>query len=95
MPPAANPPGLRPDSQELVPCQTISPTLNPAHAILGQVHCRLRRGHSAENLALLNRIGLTLLKADQTVKAGIACKRKTAGWDNNYLIQLLLNTPSI
>ena len=38
MPPAANPPGLRPDSQEPVPCQTISPTLNPAHAILGQVH---------------------------------------------------------
>ena len=37
MPPAANPPGLRPDSQEPVPCQTISPTLNPAHAILGQV----------------------------------------------------------
>ena len=57
--------------------------------------CRLRTGHSAENLALINRIGLTLLKADQTVKAGIACKRKTAGWDNNYLIQLLLNTPYI
>ena len=34
---AANPPGLRPDSLEPVPCQTISPTLNPAHAILGQV----------------------------------------------------------
>lgn len=57
--------------------------------------CRLHSGHSAENLALINRISLSLLKADQTVKAGIACKRKTAGWDDNYLIQLLLNTPSI
>ena len=43
MPPAANPPGLRPDSQEPVPCQTISPTLNPAHAILGQVHTAITK----------------------------------------------------
>ena len=57
--------------------------------------CRLRTGHSPENLALLNRIAVSLLKADKTVKAGIACKRKTAGWDDNYLIQLLLNTSSI
>ena len=57
--------------------------------------CRLRRGHSAENLAFFNRMAVSLLKADQTVKAGIACKRKTAGWDDDYLIQLLLNTPSI
>lgn len=57
--------------------------------------CRLRTGHAAENLALLNRISVSLLKADQTVKAGIACKRKTAGWDDHYLIHLLLNTTSI
>ena len=57
--------------------------------------CRLRTGHAAENLALLNRISISLLKADQTVKAGIACKRKTAGWDDHYLIKLLLNTTSI
>jgi predicted transposase YbfD/YdcC len=56
--------------------------------------CRLRTGHAAENLALLNRIAISLLKADQTVKAGIACKRKTAGWDDHYLIHLLLNTTS-
>ncbi len=57
--------------------------------------CRLRTGNSPENLALLNRIAVSLLKADKTVKAGIACKRKTAGWDDNYLIQLLLNTSFI
>ena len=57
--------------------------------------CRLRTGHAAENLALLNRISISLLKADQTVKAGIASKRKTAGWDDHYLIKLLLNTTSI
>lgn len=54
--------------------------------------CRLRTGHAAENLALLNRIALSLLKADQTVKAGIACKRKTAGWDDHYLLHLLFNS---
>ena len=57
--------------------------------------CRLRTGHAAENLALLNRIALSLLKADQTVKAGIACKRKTAGWDDQYLLQLLINSNTI
>ena len=57
--------------------------------------CRLRTGHAAENLALINRIALSLLKADKTVKAGIACKRKTAGWDDNYLVHLLLNSTAI
>ena len=56
--------------------------------------CRLRTGHAAENLTLLKRIAVSLLKADQTVKAGIAGKRRTAGWDDHYLIHLLLNTIS-
>ena len=57
--------------------------------------CRLRTGHPAENLALLNRLSVSLLKADQTVKAGIACKRKTAGRVDHYLIPLLLKSTSI
>lgn len=45
-----------------------------------------------ENLALLNRLAVSLLRQDKTVKAGVKCKRKTAGWDDNYLLHLLFDS---
>jgi predicted transposase YbfD/YdcC len=50
---------------------------------------RSRIGHSAENLALVRRIALNLLKQEKTHKNGISCRRKTAGWDNQYLLKVL------
>jgi predicted transposase YbfD/YdcC len=52
---------------------------------------RQRERHGVENLALLNRLAVSLLRADKTIKAGIKCKRKTAGWDDDYLLHLLFN----
>jgi predicted transposase YbfD/YdcC len=52
---------------------------------------RQRDRHGIENLALLNRLAVSLLRQDQTVKAGVKCKRKTAGWDDAYLLHLLFN----
>jgi len=52
---------------------------------------RVRDRNAIENLALLNRLAVSLLRQDKTVKAGVKCKRKTAGWDDNYLLHLLLN----
>jgi predicted transposase YbfD/YdcC len=52
---------------------------------------RQRDRQAIENLALCNRLALSLLRQDRTVKAGVKCKRKTAGWNDNYLLQLLLN----
>ena len=52
---------------------------------------RLRDRNAIENVALLNRLAVSLLRQDQTLKAGVKCKRKTAGWDDNYLLHLLLN----
>jgi predicted transposase YbfD/YdcC len=46
-----------------------------------------------ENLALLNRLAVSLLRQDKTVKAGVKCKRQTAGWDNDYLLHLLFDSP--
>lgn len=46
-------------------------------------------GHSAHNLALIRRIALNLLKQEQSHKNGIACRRKTAGWDHAYLLKVL------
>jgi predicted transposase YbfD/YdcC len=48
-----------------------------------------RIGHSAENLALVRRIALNLLKQELTHKHGITCRRKTAGWDHQYLLRVL------
>lgn len=54
---------------------------------------RQRDRKGIENLALLNRLAVSLLRQDKTVKAGVKCKRKTAGWDNDYLLHLLFNCP--
>lgn len=53
---------------------------------------RTKDRNAVNNLALLNRLAVSLLRQDQTVKAGIKCKRKKAGWDDEYLLQLLLST---
>lgn len=52
---------------------------------------RVRDRRGIENLALLNRLALSVLRQDQTLKAGVKCKRKRAGWDEDYLLHLLLN----
>lgn len=49
-----------------------------------------RAGHTAENFALINRIALNLLKADTKSKISMKNKRHKAGWDNNYLMELLI-----
>jgi predicted transposase YbfD/YdcC len=54
---------------------------------------RQRERKGIENLALLNRLAVSLLRQDKTVKAGVKCKRKTAGWDNDYLLHLLFDSP--
>jgi hypothetical protein len=50
---------------------------------------RVRKGHAAQNLAVLRQLTLNLLKQDTSVKAGIIAKRKRAGWDHDYLLSLL------
>lgn len=50
---------------------------------------RVRIGHAAENLAIVRRIALNLLKQETTHKNGISCRRKTAGWNHQYLLKVL------
>jgi predicted transposase YbfD/YdcC len=52
---------------------------------------RVRKDHGPENLGLIRRIALSLLKRAPTEKkVGTACKRKQAGWDDGFLVQVLL-----
>ena len=50
---------------------------------------RTRTDNSAENLSIVRRIALNLLKNDKTMNVGIAAKRKAAGWNTKYLEKLL------
>jgi len=56
---------------------------------------RMRQRHRTgiENMALLNRLAVSLLRQDKTIKAGVKCKRKTAGWNDEYLLELLFTCP--
>ena len=51
---------------------------------------RVRIGHAAENLTIIRRVSLNLLKQEKTSKVGIAARRKRAGWDNKYLLKVLM-----
>ena len=50
---------------------------------------RKRAGNAAQNFSRITRIALNLLKHNKTSKLGMKGKRLKAGWDNNYLLQLL------
>jgi predicted transposase YbfD/YdcC len=52
---------------------------------------RARTGNSQENLSIVKRIALNLLKKESSAKIGITAKRKKAAWDHNYL-KSILNT---
>jgi len=50
---------------------------------------RIRTGHGAENFSRLCRFALNLLKRDASAKGGIQTKRLQAGWNNDFLLQII------
>ena len=66
---------------------------NSLHWILdvafNEDHSRKRVGHAAQNFSLMSRIALNLLKNEETTKQGIKGKRLKAGWDPNYLLDII------
>lgn len=55
----------------------------------GEDQCRIRQGHADANFSILRRTALSLLKNNRTLKVGVKNKRLAAGWDNDYLAQVL------
>lgn len=51
---------------------------------------RVREEHAQQNMSMMRRLALSLLKQDTRTKAGIAARRKKAGWDHDYLLSLLM-----
>jgi len=65
---------------------------NKVHWVLdvafNEDHSRKRTGNAAKNFTNINRIALNILRQNKK-KISIANKRFKAGWDNNYLLELL------
>lgn len=66
---------------------------NSLHWVLDVVfredECRIRKGHAAENFAVLRHIALNLIRQEKSIKRGAKGKRLKAGWDNDYLSKIL------
>ena len=52
--------------------------------------CRVRKDNGPQNINTLRQIGHNLLKNEKTLKVGIQGKRLNAGWDEDYLLTVLL-----
>lgn len=50
---------------------------------------KARAGNVAENLSLIRKMAMAVLKQDTTTDGGVELKRKRAAWDPDYLLQLL------
>ncbi|MEC4806357.1 MAG: ISAs1 family transposase [Jaaginema sp. PMC 1079.18] len=65
---------------------------NQVHWVLdvafGEDACRVRKDHAPENLSVVRRLALNLLRQDRSTKTGIKGKRLKAGWDNDFLLSL-------
>jgi len=51
--------------------------------------CRIRKDKGAQTFAVLRHIALNLLRREPHHKRGIKARRKRAGWDRDYLVQVL------
>jgi predicted transposase YbfD/YdcC len=54
----------------------------------GDDQSRYRTGHGAKNMAVVRRFALGLVRANKR-KGSVKTRRKTAGWDPNYLLEIL------
>jgi predicted transposase YbfD/YdcC len=59
---------------------------------LNEDQSRVRKDHGDQNLAVLRRIALGLLRRDKSVKLGAKNKRLKAGRNRDYLLRVLLST---
>ena len=50
--------------------------------------CRVREGHGAENLNIIRKLALMMIKAEPS-KGSVKGKRKKAGWDNKLLNSII------
>jgi predicted transposase YbfD/YdcC len=66
---------------------------NSLHWVLdvafGEDQCRIRAKNADENMATIRKMVINVIKSDKSRKGGVGTKRKTAGWDEQYLREIL------
>lgn len=66
---------------------------NSVHWVLDVVfhedHSRVRKDHAPQNLAILRRIALNLLRKEKTAKGGIQAKRLLCAWNDQYFLKVM------
>lgn len=66
---------------------------NKAHWVLdvqmNEDQSRIRKNHAAENMAMLRRMAMNLLKRDDTLDVGLKNKQHRASCDHDYFLHLL------
>ena len=66
---------------------------NSLHWVLDVVfredESRHHAGNSGENLALLRRLAISLLKQEKSSNASLKTKRLRCGWDDDYLAKVI------
>lgn len=68
---------------------------NSLHWVLdvafGEDECRIRKANGPQNFGVLRRFALSMLKQEKSIcKLGIKSKRKRCGWDDSYLLAVLM-----
>jgi len=61
--------------------------------VFGEDQSRTRREHGPENLALLRKMVMNLLRQESSQKLSLKVKRQLAGWDSDYLETVLTGKP--
>ncbi len=56
-------------------------------------HSRVRKGHAAENFAMLRRLAVNLIKQEKTARRSVKGRRLKAAWSEDYLIRVLTSMP--
>lgn len=58
--------------------------------------CRIRKDYAPQNFSLLRKFGLNLLRMDNSdPKMSLRCRRKRAGWNDDFLMAMLGLQPKI
>jgi hypothetical protein len=72
------------------PSRKISGEKSGLDVVFDEDRSRVRKDHGPENFALLRRMALSVIKAEES-KGSIRGKRQTAGWNNDFLEKILLD----
>lgn len=71
---------------------------NTLHYVLdvdyGEDACRIRTKNGAENMALIRKIAMTMVRQDKKPKRSIASKIKQMAWSEHYLEEMLFGPDS-